>query len=177
VSSVEAVEPIGERAEFQLGAAMRAREIAVGVPTVTMRDPVVKAVQLMAVARMPGMVVVDDDGRPLAVLPGSQVLKLSIPVAYQEDPMLVRTVDETSADAFWRELGGLVVGDCLPRGATRPLTVTGDATLLEIAALMGRGRSPLVGVVDDDGVLTGVITLDRLLTSLALAGLDDQPPG
>jgi CBS domain-containing protein len=57
------------------------------------------------------------------------------------------------------------------------LAVTADATLLEIAALMARGRSPLVAVVGADGVLTGVITLDRLLTSLAVAGLGEQSPG
>ncbi|MEV0790264.1 CBS domain-containing protein [Kribbella sp. NPDC050459] len=171
MSSVDAV------GEVEQGAAMRAVDIAIGLPTVTVLDPVVKAVQLMAVGRMPGLVVVDERSRPLAVLPGSQVLKLSIPAAYQDDPMLSRAVDESSADAFWRELGGLTVGDCLPRPIARPLTVTADATLLEIAALMARGRSPLVAVVGADGVLTGVITLDRLLTSLAVAGLDDQPPG
>ncbi|GAA0583379.1 CBS domain-containing protein [Kribbella sandramycini] len=155
---------------------MRAADIAAGLPTVTMFDPVVRAVQLMAVGRMPGLVVVDDGGRPLAVLPGSQVLKLSIPVAFQEDPMLVRAVDEPSADVFWRQLGGMTVGDCLPRPVARPLVVTADATLLEVAALMARARSPLVAVVDADLALTGVITLDRLLTSLAVAGLGD-PPG
>jgi hypothetical protein len=42
---------------------------------------------------------------------------------------------------------------------------------------MARGRTPLVAVTGTDGLLTGVITLDRLLTSLAVAGLEDQPPG
>ena len=88
---------------------MRAVDIAIGLPTVTVLDPVVKAVQLMAVGRMPGLVVVDERSRPLAVLPGSQVLKLSIPAAYQDDPMLSRAVDESSADAFWRELTSLAV--------------------------------------------------------------------
>ncbi|MFD7155005.1 CBS domain-containing protein [Kribbella sp. NPDC059898] len=159
------------------GAPMRAVDIVVRLPTVTVADPVVKAVQLMAVGRLPGLVVVDHAGRPVAVLPGSQVLRLCIPAAYQDDPMLSRTVDESSADGFWRELGGLTVGDCLPRPVARPLTLTEDATLLEIAALMARGRSPLIAVVGADRVLTGVITLDRLLTSLAVAGLEDQPPG
>lgn len=164
------------------GAAMRAVDIAIGLPTVGVFDPVVKAVQLMAVGRMPGLVVVDEAGRPLAVLPGSQVLRLCIPAAYQEDPLLARTVDESSADAFWRQLAGFAVGDCLPHPIARPVTVTQDATLLEIAALMARGRTPLVAVTGTavtgtDGVLTGVITLDRLLTSLAVAGLEDQPPG
>jgi CBS domain-containing protein len=171
VSSVRAIGEIGR------GTAMRAVDIAVGLPTVRVSDPVAKAVQVMAVGRMPGLVVVDEHRRPLAVLPGSQVLKLSIPAAFQDDPMLVRAVDESSADAFWRELGGLTVGDCLPRPVARPLTVTADATLLEIAASMARARSPLVAVVGTDGVLTGVITLDRLLTSLAVAGFGDRSPG
>ncbi|WP_327634604.1 CBS domain-containing protein [Kribbella sp. NBC_00482] len=182
MNSVKAVKAVGamgaaKQGMSMQGVAMRAGDIAIGLPTVTVHDPVVKAVQLMAVGRMPGLVVVDDRGRPLAVLPGSQVLRLSIPAAYQDDPMLVRAVDEESADAFWRELGGLTVGDCLPRPIARPLTVTADATLLEIAAVMARGRSPLVAVAGTDGALTGVITLDRLLTSLAVAGLEDQPPG
>lgn len=171
MSSVEAFGVIGQ------GTSMRAGDIAVGLPTVTVDDPVVKAVRLMAVGRMPGLVVVDQQGRPVSVLPGSQVLKLSIPAAFQEDPMLARTVDESSADAFWHELGALTVGDCLPNPPARPATVTREATLLEIAALMARVRSPLVAVTDAGGVLTGVITLDRLLTSLAVTGLGDQSPG
>jgi hypothetical protein len=94
VSGVRAIGEIGR------GTARRAVDIAVGLPTVTVSDPVAKAVQVMAVGRMPGLVVVDEHRRPLAVLPGSQVLKLSIPAAFQDDPMLVRAVDESSADAF-----------------------------------------------------------------------------
>ena len=168
---------VGAIGEIGRGTTMRAGDVAVGLPTVTVADPVAKAVQVMAVGRMPGLVVVDERQRPVAVLPGSQVLKLSIPAAFQDDPMLVRAVDESSADAFWRELGGLTVGDCLPHPPARPLVVTADATLLEVAASMARARSPLVAVVGADGVLTGVITLDRLLTSLAVAGFGDQSPG
>lgn len=40
--------------------AMQAHEIAVSPPTVRMDDPVSKAVQLMVVNRLPGLVVVDD---------------------------------------------------------------------------------------------------------------------
>lgn len=96
-------------------------------PTVRMDDPVSKAVQLMAVNRLPGLVVVDDADRPIAVLPGTQVLRLTIPETYRDDPALVRTVDEIHADLFWH----------------------------------GPGR------------LTGAVTLERLLTSLAVAGPGD----
>ena len=41
-----------------------------------------------------------------------------------------------------------------------------DATVLEIAALMARTRSPLVAVADRDGPLLGAVTLDALLDRL-----------
>ena len=90
------------------------QEIAVTPPTVRMDDPVSKAVQLMVVNRLPGLVVVDNADRPVAVLPGTQVLRLTIPESYRDDPALVRTVDEIHADLFWHGPGKLTVGDCLP---------------------------------------------------------------
>ncbi|MCF6468677.1 CBS domain-containing protein [Nonomuraea sp. MG754425] len=152
---------------------MDASNIAVNLPTVTARDPVTKAVRIMALARMPGLIVVDEEGRPSAVLPGTQVLRLAVPGAYQEDPALCRTIDEAHADLFWGELGDLTVGDCLPRQPATPATVPLHSTLLEVAALMARLRSPIVAVVDRERRLTGAITLERLLTCLALSGQDD----
>jgi len=167
--------PTQSATEAKRDGAMQAGDIAVSLPTVTIADPVAKAVRMMAVGRLPGLIVVDAASRPTAVLPGSQVLRLAIPGSYQEDPMLARTVDEVRADSFWREVGGLSVGDCLQRRPLRPATVALDATLLEIAAVMARLRSPLVAVVDAEGVLVGTITLERLLTSLAVAGPGESP--
>ena len=92
-------------ASAQRNEAMQAHEIAVTPPTVRIDDPVTKAVQLVVVNRLPGLIVVDDADRPIAVLPGTQVLRLAIPGSYQDDPALVRTVDEVHADLFWREAG------------------------------------------------------------------------
>ncbi|GEM34496.1 CBS domain-containing protein [Nocardia neocaledoniensis] len=152
---------------------MRAGDIAINLPTVRPSDPVAKAVRLMVVNRLPGLIVVDTADRPVAVLPGTQVLRLVIPGSYQNDPTLVRTIDEVHADLFWQEPGSLTVGDCLPDGAVSPATVTPDATLLEIAILMARKHSPLLAVVDRARVLRGAITLERLLTSLAVTGPGD----
>jgi CBS domain-containing protein len=41
--------------------------------------------------------------------------------------------------------------------------VNPNATVLEVAALMARTRTPLVAVVDPGGALRGAITLDALL--------------
>lgn len=156
---------------------MLARQIAVAVPTVTVRDSVARAVRLMALRRLPGMIVVDDQGRPRIVLPGTQVLRMAVPDSYREDSALARTIDEAHADLFWEELGNLTVGDCLlpepARVATARVTMVRlDGTLLEVAALMARQRSPLVAVVDDVGVLVGAITLDRVLAEFAVADPD-----
>jgi CBS domain-containing protein len=149
---------------------MRARELAEQVPTVAAGDTVASAVRLMARAHLPGLIVVDAGSRPYTVLPGTQVLLLTVPRVHREDHTLARTIDEPHADAFWEELADLTVGECLPRTSVRPVTVREDATLLEIAALMARMRSPLVAVVDRAGTLVGAITLDRLLARLTADG-------
>ncbi|MEU8346882.1 CBS domain-containing protein [Actinomadura meyerae] len=152
---------------------MQARDIAIKVPTVTRDDSIAHAIQLMALGRLPGLIVVDGEQRPRVVLPGTQVLRLAVPAAYQEDPALTRVVDETHADVFWHEIRDRTVGDCLGTHTPRPVIVKASATLLELAALMARQRSPIVAVVDDAGLLTGAVILDRLLSALALSQPDD----
>lgn len=149
---------------------MKAIDIVGNVPTVTARMSVEKAMQFMVMRRLPGLIVVDATARPVAVLPGTQVLRMAIPDSFQADPMLARTIDESHADTFWKELENLTVGDCLIRPAPKPAVVRGDATLLEVAIVMARHRSPLVAVVDDNGILIGGISLDRLLTTLVVIG-------
>lgn len=79
--------------------------------------------------------------------------------------MLARVVDEADADLIAGELAGRTVGDGLP-GQPRELPVVDpDATVLEIAALMARTRTPLVAVVEGDR-LRGAVTLDALLDRL-----------
>ena len=147
---------------------MRASEIAVRVPTVTLSDPVSRAVRVMTQEHLPGLIVVDQNGNPKFVIPGTQVLRMAVLDSYQDDPALVRTIDEAHADLFWQEPGNRAVGDCLPSKPAKAVTVRPEATLLELATLMLRQRSPLVAVVDAEGVLTGAITLNRLLSSLTL---------
>ncbi|MFB4305897.1 CBS domain-containing protein [Actinomadura sp. GTD37] len=153
---------------------MQARDIAIKVPTVTRDDSIAHAIQVMALGRLPGLIVVDEAQRPRLVLPGTQVLRLAVPVAYQEDPALTRAVDEAHADVFWHEIRDRKVGDCLGTHTPRPVIVKSSATLLELATLMARQRSPLVAVVDDAGLLTGAVILDRLLSALALTRPDDD---
>lgn len=149
---------------------MRAGELAVETPTVRVGDPATRAVRVMTDERLPGLVVVDDDDRPQFVLPGSQVLRMLVS-HYSGDTALARTIDEEHADQFWRDLGTRTVNDCVLPERSKLAEVPQDATLLEVAILISRLRSPLVAVVDAERRLVGCITLNALLTALAL------PPG
>ena len=81
---------------------MRARDLAVPLPTITVDTPVLDAARLLAGHNLPGLIVVDGSGRPTTVLPGTQVLRLVIPGYCLEDPALARMIDEPSADVFLR---------------------------------------------------------------------------
>lgn len=89
---------------------------------------------------------------------------MAIPQYCQDDPALARVVNEAAADVFLDGLNGVTVEQCLPRERRELAVVSPDATVLEIAALMARSRTPLVAVArPKDGELVGVITLDALL--------------
>ncbi|MCW2879031.1 MAG: hypothetical protein JWQ95_3131 [Sphaerisporangium sp.] len=144
---------------------MHARDLVTDFPTVTVDTPAVEAARLLAERDLPGLIVVDRDGLPLCVLPGTQVLRLAVPRYCQDDPALARVVDESHADLFVRALGGRTVRECLPQ-QPRELPITDpDATVLEIAALMARTRSPLLAVVEGPRLL-GAVTLQTLLHSV-----------
>jgi CBS domain-containing protein len=142
---------------------MRAGELATPYPAVGFSTPAYDAAELLAERHLPGLVVVDEAGRPSTVLPGTQVLRMALPQYCQDDPALARVIDEAAADVFLRGLGDRTVEQCLPRERRELPVVDPQATVLEVAALMARARSPLVAVANPDGTLSGVITLDALL--------------
>jgi CBS domain-containing protein len=147
---------------------MTARKLAQPFPLVTPDTDAMEAAQAMAAQHLPGLIVCGDDGRPYTILPGSQVLRFLIPSYVQDNPGLAGALDEEASDELCRKLVRSTVRDLLPRPADLDElpVVDGDATSLEVAALMARMHSPLVAVVDDhDGRhrVIGAITVSRLL--------------
>ncbi|BCB78373.1 CBS domain-containing protein [Phytohabitans flavus] len=142
---------------------MRAQDLAAPFPTVGMDTPAMDAARLLAGQNLPGLIVVDDAGRPTTILPGTQVLRMAIPSYCQDDPTLARVIDEAAADLFIRNVGDRTVAELLPRERRELPVVDPDATVLEIAATMAASRSPLVAVANKDRTLLGAITLDALL--------------
>ncbi|MEU4820320.1 CBS domain-containing protein [Actinomadura sp. NPDC023710] len=139
-------------------------------PTVTPETSALEAARLLAEHQLPGLIVVDGDHRPKAVLPGSQLLGSIIPQYVQDDPALARVYDEDHADKLCAKLVGKTVADLLPKDKTPPPVVDGDATAIEIASVMAAAHSPIAAVSADprrtDGPMAGVVTVSQLLNRL-----------
>lgn len=150
---------------------MLARELARPFPAVTLDTDALDAARLLAERRLPGLIVLDGEGIPYTVLPGSQVLRFVVPTYVQDDPSLARAYDEKAADALGAKLARRTVREVLPRRQDLidlPI-VASDATAIEIAAVMAGMHSPLVAVVDGAHLL-GAITVSTLLDHLLSQG-------
>ncbi|MFI5660911.1 CBS domain-containing protein [Streptomyces sp. NPDC051684] len=159
---------------------MRARDLAVAYQAVAVDSDATEAARLMAENKLPGLLVVDEQGEPRAILPASQLVKVLVPAYVIEDPALAAVIDEKHADLLCRALHGRSVGDCLSEKAPPPPIAAPDDTAVEVAALMAQVRSPLVAVVErakDGAHLLGVITASHLLHELLGAeGTSHLPP-
>jgi predicted transcriptional regulator len=141
---------------------VRAEQIAEEFPVVSMDSDALDAVRLLATRRLPGLVVTDQAGTPVTILPASQVVRLLVPAYVQEDPSLAGVLSESIADRIADKLGGKSVAAVLPKPPPDMATVKSDDTIIEVAAIMARNRSPLVAVMGAKGII-GVITAPRLL--------------
>jgi CBS domain-containing protein len=143
---------------------MRAEEIAEDFPVISIDSNALDAARMLAEHRLPGLLVTDATGRPYAVLPASQVVRFIVPRYVQDDPSLAGVLNESMADRAAEKLSDKKVRDVLPDHLINVPPVNADDTIIEVAALMARLRSPLIAVVKD-GRLHGVITASRLLAA------------
>ncbi len=155
---------------------MQARELASPYPTVRMDTDGLTAARLLTEHNRPGLIVVDEHDHPIAVLPGSQVLRVLIPGYVQDDTKLARVLDEKFADKITDTLAEHKVRELVPKD--RPLPVANpDDTVLEIAAMMAAARSPLVAVLeskDKHAPLLGAVSVFDLLGSILPARSDSD---
>lgn len=148
---------------------MQARDLAEPYPTVRLETPGLDAARLLTQHGRPGLVVVDAHEHPVAILPGSQVLRMLVPRYVQDDPTLARVVDEHFADQMCSTLADKSVRDLLPSDKVPLAVVVADDTVLEIAAIMAANRSPLVAVVENDSKtapMIGAINAAQLLARI-----------
>jgi hypothetical protein len=144
-------------------------------PLVSTTTDALEATRLLVDRGLPGLVVLDEAGVPLVVLPGSQVLRFALPEYVEADPALADVFPEVEADRLCSTLAGRTVAELMPgkaylpkRSRDRPI-VGPLATAMQIASVMSRQHSPIVAVVEG-GAVVGVITVHRLLGALLPSG-------
>jgi CBS domain-containing protein len=153
-------------------------QLAERVPTVRRATTGAEAARVIAEYRLSGLVVADDAGIPIAVIPGSQLLSLVLPQYVRDDPNLSHAYDERGADELARVLNRATIGELLEAKrltAMKPPSVLPEDTMIEIASVMDRGHTPLILVTDREGRHHGVITLSRVLAAIATAAGQDSP--
>ncbi|WP_329274121.1 CBS domain-containing protein [Streptomyces sp. NBC_00691] len=127
---------------------MHARELAWPStpvhPHVTLRE----AAELLVRERSPALVVVSEDGHPLAVVPAADVLTATLPDPVREDPLLAASAKASLDDAVRARAAHLRLTDVLPKHLPAPAVVSPAASPLHMASLMERTGSHLVVVVD-----------------------------
>lgn len=157
---------------------MHASELAEEIPTVTRTTSALEAAKVIAEHRLAGLIVADEAGVPVAVVPGTQVLKLVVPRYVREDPSLAHVYDEAGADELCATLRGKTVAALLDSSeiSTHSLpSVLPEDTLVEIAAIMIDTHSPVVVVRDRDGTYSGAITFARAMAAIAAAAAREEP--
>ncbi|MEU7297156.1 CBS domain-containing protein [Streptomyces exfoliatus] len=145
---------------------MRARDLAEPYPFVTTDDDAIDAARMLAGQSLPALLVVDADGQPYAIVPGSQLIRQLIPAYIAEDPSLAGAAGDQHDGELAERLAGLTVAEWAPRSLYAPPIVGPDAPPMEVAALMARTHSPLAAVIERDskGVrLLGTVTAARLM--------------
>ncbi|WP_328878787.1 CBS domain-containing protein [Streptomyces sp. NBC_00299] len=132
----------------------------------TTDDDAIDAASMLTGQSLPALLVLDPDGQPHAIVPGSQLIQQLLPAYIAEDPLLAGVVDERNDADLAEHLTGLTVAEWAPRHLYPPPMVGPDARPMEVAALMTRTHSPLVAVIERDGpqvTLLGTVTAARLM--------------
>jgi CBS domain-containing protein len=156
---------------------VKALDLAEQVPTVARATTGAEAARVVAEYRLSGLVVADDEGVPIAVIPGSQLLTLVLPQYLRDEPNLSHAYDERGAEELCRTLNEATIGELMEAKrltAKKLPSVLPEDTLIEIASVMDSGHTPLIVVTDKDGSYHGAITLSRILAAVAQAAGQDS---
>lgn len=151
---------------------MRAEDLAEQIPLVHRETSALEAARIVASLRVSGVVVAGDDGDPVAIVAGMEILRLVVPRYVQDNPALAHVYDEAGADEICAGLREHTIGDLLDAAGAAPAKlpqVLPEDTLVEIAAVMLREHVPVVFVRDREGRNLGVVRLPRVLAAVLLA--------
>ena len=145
---------------------MRAHDLAVAYPSLAPDTPAQEAARLLAEETVEGLFVPDEHGSLQGVVTDSTLLAFLLPRYLAEDRALVGVLGEDVAEVLWQRLRGRPVQELLSALPAGLAEVSGDDTLVRVAATLVRAGVSLVAVRDPGGRLLGGITTSRLIRQL-----------
>ena len=143
---------------------MHAEHIAEEFPVVTIDSSALDAARMLAEHRLPGIVVTDSRASPTPCCPPRRWCGSSCPRYVQDDPALAGVINDSGPTVPREKLAARRCVMCCPSTLVDMPAANADDTIIEVAALMVRLRSPLIAVMKE-GKLHGVITASRLLAA------------
>jgi CBS domain-containing protein len=127
--------------EERIYCTMPVKNLAVDVVTATRETPIGELARLMDDERLGDLVIAEDD-RPVGIVTDRDI---ALAVARNET------------------LEGLTAEDIMSRD---PVTIHEDATAVDLPARMAEGHVRRIPVVDEDGKLVGIATLDDVVATV-----------
>ncbi|MEZ5097459.1 MAG: hypothetical protein R2731_16010 [Nocardioides sp.] len=144
---------------------MRAADVMQTYPSIDVNAPADDAVRMIGQEHRPAVLVLKD-GRPLTVLPGSQVLNFLIPGYLQEDRRWSRCTARRPPTPAPSDCWTGPWETCCPRTAAWSCRRSSGRDDHGVPPRWPACAAPLLVVVNDDGSLAGAISASSLLEHL-----------
>jgi len=148
---------------------MLASDIQVALPLVDRGTSAVAAARHIAREQLAALVVADASGTPIGVVSSADVLGLLVPSYVLQDMSLAGVLDEAGAEEMWSYADNRTIGELLDDDGVRVrelLTIDGDSTLIETAALMVDAHAQVAVVNKADPVM--FVTLPAVMDAILM---------
>jgi CBS domain-containing protein len=153
---------------------MHASDVVESIPSARLDDAVLPAVRMVLRHDLPGLIVIDEQGRAVAGISSVDLLRATLPRYVRNEPCIARLYGEEHGDLIAAQLAGASVRDVIGDIAGRIPVARRQATLVEVAEMMARLCCPVVLVERDADSMLGMVTANGLLKVL-LAAVEDSP--
>jgi len=117
---------------------------------------VMEVASIMCLYRIPGIPVVDDDGKLVGIIAEKDLLHALFPTLERLMEEGMGNVDLDDQLAKYKDILAMKVSDLMTKN---PITVFPDMHVLRAASVMVRNRFRRIPVVGDHGLLVGMLSL------------------
>lgn len=144
---------------------MKVRDVMTkNVISVKAEDRILDVLNLLFKMKMSGFPVIDAQGRLAGMVTEKNILSYILPSYIGTVGRFIYEENPKSTKKKFAELSGMSVGQFMRSDV---ISTTGDITLCEVARIMLTQKIRRIPVIDDSGMLIGIIARGDILQSMA----------